>query len=285
MLGLIGGLLVVAGGVWAAAPKVELKYQFRKGQTLRYRDWALIATLRVTPRGEDRVQIKSESIYEQEVSKVEDSVFELLTRTVSGRMTTIHNGDTKEEEVPSSRELVRLDARGQVLSRKDLEKEEGEESDLTAPVDNPFEILQRVYDNLLFPAQPVELGATWTDTAHIKLSAKHSVSVDIRSQLVRLVKVMGYDCAEIKTIFTVPLSEAPLEGKQVVPMTISGHLSGNLTLYFAYREGYDVAHVGEISYAMKMRAEPPPEAARLGAEPLEIATKMRVNLKTILQKE
>lgn len=279
---LVASLLGGLGDRGPAAP-VELKYKMKPGAEYEYRDWMMVAKIdtATSPFGdhEEKTQFEAETLYRQKVLSFEEGLFELENQTVSGQ-TIIRSGDQEEKkEAEPSTEIVRIDERGLVKSRESPEEKEQGASEFQTPLNSPFEILESVYDQLLFPAKPVEVGESWVDEANVKLSAGHSASVPIQSTFVRRVKLMGYECAEIKTRFHVPLranenqaSAGPLK------LEIRGYLEGELWLYFAPEPGLDILHSGTIRGVTQMVSELPP-----AGQSVEALEKTVIHLKTVLQ--
>ena len=58
--------------------------------------------------------------------------------------------------------------------------------------------------------------------------------------------------------------------------SVEGQIAGDLTLYFAYEEGIDLVHSGEIKVILDTTME-------IAGETQEHQTKMKIRLKTVLQ--
>jgi len=275
---LLGGL-----GTGGLAAPVEMKYKMKPGSEYQYRDWMMVAKIdtATSPFGnnEEKTQFEAETLYRQKVLSFQEGLFELENQTVSGQ-TIIRSGDQEEKKDAEPRtEIVRIDERGLVKSRESPEEEEKGESGFQMPLNSPFEVLESVYDQLLFPSKPVEVGESWTDKADVKLSASHSVSVPIKSTFVRRVKLMGYECAEIKTLFHVPLSAAESQSSPgAMKLEVSGYLEGELWLYFAPEPGLDILHTGTVRGVTQMVSQLPQ-----ADQSMEALEKMVIHLKTVLQ--
>ena len=269
-LGLLGAM------VPGRALELELKYKMKPGQVLKYHDWLVMASINSReemPEGA-RLQLASEVFYQQRVVSLEDGVFELENRTLSGTRTFRFGEEEESDEIEERGETVSLNERGKVLSRTELngDEEEEEEDDSLLGL-NPLGVLDEVYENLLFPPKAVSVGQKWTDQATLELSSQNQVSVVLDSQITRLVKVQGRPCAEIKTHFVVPL-----QGQEEDPVNVSvdGQLVGDLILYFAYEEGIDVVHFGEINVILNTDME-------MMGQTRENVTRSKIRLKTVLE--
>jgi hypothetical protein len=268
------GLLGAAGT--GRALELDLKYKMKPGQELQYHDWLVMASLSTSGGEESRVQMESEAFYQQRVVSLENGVYELENRTLRGKWIIRADEEERSEDIKERTEIVTLDERGKVLSRKKVDGEEEEEEGSLMDPSFPLQVLDQVYENLLFPSKAIKIGKTWTDQADIKLTSDQTVSVDLVSKVARLVKVKGRNCAEIKTHFVVPVSASEEPEGVPVKTSVEGQVVGDLTLYFAYEEGIDLVHFGEIKVILDTTME-------VAGETQEHQTKMKIRLKTVLQ--
>lgn len=281
-----GFCLGIVLGLWTVvdtgqAQEFELKYKMKPGQELQYRDWLVLASQTF---GEDvpenaRYQLETDALYQQRVVSLENGIYELENRTLRGKITSRFGGREQTEKMKEKAEIVTMDERGKILGRKGEEEEkESEEKESLLDPNLILRVLDDVYENLLFPSKTVQIGETWIDQANIKLTADHEVSVDLSSKLVRLVKVRGRQCAEIKTHFVVPLKGAEEAEGTSVKASIDGQVVGDLILYFDYAAGLDLVHLGEINMILNTIME-------MEGETQENQSRTKMRIKTVLQPE
>jgi|YNPNPStandDraft_1061719.scaffolds.fasta_scaffold60167_2 hypothetical protein len=280
-LGAVLGLLVGAGS--GRAQELELKYKMKPGQEFQYRDWLVLAsqTFGEGVPEEARYQWETEALYQQRVVSLENGVYELENRTLSGKITTRFGDRERTEEMKEKSEVVTLDERGKVLGRKGENEEEERESEEKESLLDPnliLRVVDDVYENLLFPPKAVKIGETWIDRAEIQLTPENRVSVDLSSKVARLVKVRGRRCAEIKTHFVVPLKGSEEEETASAKASVEGQVVGDLTLYFDYEAGVDLVHLGEVRMILNTVME-------MAGETQENQSKTKLRLKTVLQPE
>lgn len=280
-LGAVLGWLAVAGS--GQAQELELKYKMKPGQEFQYRDWLVLAsqTFGEEVPEEARYQWETEALYQQRVISLENGVYELENRTLSGKITTRFGGREQTEEMKERSEVVTLDERGKVLGRKREKEEEEEDSEQKKSLLDPnliLRVIDDVYENLLFPPKAVKIGEPWIDRAEIELTPENRVSVDLTSKVARLVQVRGRRCAEIKTHFLVPVKGSEEEETVSAKASVEGQVVGDLTLYFDYEAGLDLVHLGEVQMILNTVME-------MGGETQENQSKTKMRLKTVLQPE
>lgn len=282
-LGAVLGLLAVAGN--GQGQELELKYKMKPGQEFQYRDWLVLAsqTFGEGVPEEARYQWETEALYQQRVVSLENGVYELENRTLSGKITTRFGDREQTQEMKERSEVVTLDERGKVLGRKKEKEEEEEDSEEKKSLLDPnliLRVIDDVYENLLFPPKAVKIGEPWIDRAEIELTPENRVSVDLTSKVARLVQVRGRRCAEIKTHFLVPVkgSEEQEMMSTVAKASVEGQVVGDLTLYFDYEAGLDLVHLGEVQMILNAVME-------VDGETQENQSKTKMRLKTVLQPE
>ena len=95
----------------------------------------------------------------------------------------------------------------------------------------------------VFPAQPVEVGYTWTQTTKVTL-AEGPVDASTKYTVKSLVRERGYDCAvvEYKGLCVIPLEPTKPEDTLVCSRLLEGvdRINADGVMYFAYREGFIV---------------------------------------------
>jgi hypothetical protein len=244
---------VLAAALLAAAPgrAVTLRYKYKAGDKLTYRDQLALATDLSAGEGAgetERMQMRSDSRLRQVIKGGKDGVWTIEIETIENQTETMpQGGKTTKTSDKGDPERVRIDDRGLVAERKELGKEADKPG--PEPIDVP-DVLQQVLDHLQLPAGDVNPGDSWTDACEVKLvkdlDKSPTVNVSATSRFTRLVKVNGHECAEIKSTFEVPLKIAKPIDFQQLKFTADGKLMGDYTMYFALDLGQSLVELSTV---------------------------------------
>lgn len=269
------------------AGAVVLRFQFKPGEKLVYRDQLALAFDSQPPAG-PRIQmrLRSDSRIEETVKKAEDGRFQLHIETTENKTRREGPGDaTESSENKGDPERVELDERGRVLERKSLGKGDASEGGrgFTSMLDE-FAIIQQVLDGLPYPEGEVEPGHRWEETVAVNLTPedggklKTMVDVRIRSEFRRIVLVRGEECAELVSDFEVPLRTPSNDMARELKLSVDGKILGHLVTYFSIPRGRAVVELGTFGAAATVAMTPPG-----GSETARIRGRLKLNSKTVLE--
>ena len=281
----LGWLLILASCAPWPARAVELKYKYEAGETIVYHDWLAMAFAPKIEGEEGRLQFRSDSMLKQHIKKADDRAYTIEIETTKNQTeVTGPDGKTEQKENLGDPERVRLTPRGKVLERKTLGKDadEGGDTGFCTLLDE-FAIVQQIFDGLLLPEGDIDPGHTWTDTIEVDLTQGHpestKIKVDCKAEFKRLVMVDGEQCAEIVTDFKIPLKAPKSKEAKELNLTIEGDIFGHLTSYFGVDLGRSLCELATIGVNGKMVMNP------AGAGKTEFGGRMKVNLKTVLERD
>ena len=277
------GLAVVLAAALGAAPAraVELRYKYKSGDKLEYRDWAALAMESGPDEGDpERIQLKIDSHLRQTIKKVDGRTAVVDVETTDNSTETIPaNGKPSKKEDKGQPERLRIDDRGAVLERKTLGKEHKDDND---PVD-VFDIVQQVFDHLRLPEGNVEPGADWTEALDLNLTPKldkpNPTKGSYTSKFVRMVVLNGAPVAEISTEFRVPLKVAKPIEQEGMRMTVDGELFGKLVMYFSVEQGRSIVETGTFGAHTEMGLS----MTKGKADKIKLVRNLKVNTKTVLE--
>ena len=278
-------LVLLAGLTVTPSRAVVLRYKFKTGQKLMYRDQLALAFVSDGgPQGDKaKWQYRSDSLLRQTVKKVDSEAVTVDYETVENHTELIHgSGETNKSQNTGHPERVKMTSRGKVVERKQLDPKDKEPGiGYTTKLDE-FAIVQQVFDGLLLPEEDVEPGATWTDTVSVDLTpgdkdVRTPVEVKTEATFKRVVIVRGEECAELVTDFTVPLKTPKDKEAKELNISLEGSIIGHLTSYFAIERGQSVVELATLGALGKMTLQPP------GAPKVKLGGRMKINIKTVLE--
>lgn len=280
---LAAGAAALLGLVLGAAPSqaVELRYKFKAGEKLEYRDWAALAMESGPEEGDpDRLQLKIDSQIRQTIKKVDGHHATVDVETTDNQTETLPaTGKSTKKEDKNDPERLRIDDRGMVLERKSLGKEAKKDPE---PVDL-FAIVQQVFDHLRLPEGNVEPGDDWTESLDLNLTPNLDKANPIKgsytSKFVRVVKLNGQDAVEISTEFHVPLKSAKPIETEGMKLSVDGELFGKLLMYFSVERGRSLVETGSFGAHTEMTIG----IIKGKADKIKLNRTLKVNTKTVLQ--
>jgi hypothetical protein len=102
---------------------------------------------------------------------------------------------------------------------------------------------------MAFPERDLKVNDTWDINSSIETADGHTGKVKARSRLVKLLTHKGHPCAQIRTVFDIPLD---LPDQPTAP-GVRGHgkVSGEITWFFDYVRGWKIDESGTARMVIK----------------------------------
>ncbi|NCO33202.1 MAG: hypothetical protein AUJ92_02205 [Armatimonadetes bacterium CG2_30_59_28] len=290
--------------LWAAllfsiaspASALKLRYSMKRGDVTRIKTGIAAAAIMQLPMMEDpmRMQVRGLAFVRQEVKDVStEGVMEVWSEVTSGVMNFLVDGDQEKVRLPREVTVVRITPRGKVVS---FSKETGEETNdetemLKGTLGLDSEQMLGEIPGLIFPEGNVEVGSKWEEAYSVEIGNGKGLNIHCSALLTEMVELLGYQCAKIRTVVSVPIDggafggdELPMSGME---LDARGYAKGDLTYYFAHEEGFVVCTVGSISVFNHATLRLPTEAEELGigGHDMNATTRMKMNMKSHVQKQ
>jgi len=265
------------------ADAVTLRYQLREGDVLHYQDQVNgTGEIQSEAWGDEpiSIQVEGQTGRTWKVLKVERGpLYRLELRADEGRLKTTLRTETQEQKIPPLHLLVQMDDRGYVLDARPGRDQERQGYTPPTVLGLPLDL--HPLFNALFavglPGPEVRVGEEWVAEER-KLEAEDGEERTARAhlRLRELVVQEGQPCAKIEAGLEMPVSVETEEGG--TPLTITGRMTANLTVFFARERGVMLQAEGPVGLNLTFRWPGFDEAG----EPASASATLKLEVKTKL---
>ncbi|MCK4648606.1 hypothetical protein KAT51_03690 [bacterium] len=233
---------------------VKLEYKYKKGDIVKYKLTSFVTTEMETVPGAEKSEHKVNLLLIQKITNVSsDGLINMELILDKG---FIEQFGIKKSYPSGTSVSAKMLKNGQFLAGGGwdelADKLIVQEVDFGKPT-------QQLSGSL--PEREVKVGNSWVQKIKVFPFGMSPTIVEIRHTLVGFENVKGFNCAKIKSNYTVPLAgkaKSKLEDREIISM-LKGKSTIEIVTYFAYQEGRDVRTETNSNIVMTIITEGIPE--------------------------
>jgi len=261
---------VVLLAVCLPAHAVRLRFQFTKGEVLRYK-MMMAGASRSEGAGMPAMSMEftMDAMFVQKVLDVDAQGTARVAMQVSQGTMKMKMGENEHTmPFPAQKAVLRITARGKVTS---VSGQPGEKGGMGEAAGLGFD-LSDISGAMQFPERDLKVGDSWRATEKMKAGPLGEIPITYSGKLTGFKNYKGANCAVVLMTFEAPLD---LSGMGSGELSGSGKLAGTLNMYMDLKRGQEVYVTGEMVFLQKMTVP-------MGQQSTEVNTTMKMNLKQYL---